>query len=155
MSHNVPVGLLTILVGSVRTSHVVSEEISNEEIVEFPEFEYESGFFANETEDDVSDYESYEYVDTLDISDLARFSVEQRDEGPIAFTNCGTTNRQAGFLSSDHPYKPGTACRWLIKGPPGAKIWVKVLKMDIEEERPSDSAHCGSPFKGRVLQVLP
>ena len=78
---------------------------------------------------------------------IARFSADKRGEERIDFRDCGKTSRPAGFLSSDHPYKPNTACQWQITAPPNARIWVKILKMDIEEERPSDSSTCGSPFK--------
>merc|ERR1719461_1243525 len=49
------------------------------------------------------------------------------------------------FFLYDHPYKPDTACRWRIVGPRQARMFIKILKMDIEEERPSDSATCGHP----------
>jgi hypothetical protein len=84
----------------------------------------------------------------------ARFGGAERGEA-VSFKNCGATNRIAGFLSSDHPYKPNTACRWRIVGPRGARVWIKMLKMDIEEERPSDSSTCGSPFNPSHEACLP
>ena len=45
---------------------------------------------------------------------LARFGSDGRN-GPTNFRICGQTTRQQGFLSSAHPYRPNTACRWLIK----------------------------------------
>ena len=32
-----------------------------------------------------------------------------------------------------------------IQGQPGQKVFIKLLKMDIEEERPTDGPDCGSP----------
>ena len=61
--------------------------------------------------------------DGSSISDLARYSTDPRENEKVSkFQMCGATNRIAGFLSSDHPYRPETSCRWLIRGPPGTEM---------------------------------
>ena len=54
-----------------------------------------------------------------DVADLARYTIDDRTNGITKFKMCGATSKKAGILSSDHPYRPETACRWLIRGPPG------------------------------------
>ena len=112
--------------------------------------------FADDQPMDLTDDALFdEEAEIITSGELARFGADKRGDQKIQFRRCGATARPTGFLSSDHPYKPGTACQWFIKGPPGAKVWIKLLKMDIEEERPSDSSVCGSPFNKDHLPCKP
>jgi len=59
------------------------------------------------------------------------------------FRLCGANGyngmmKKWGFLGTFHPYKPGRACKWMIRGPPGSKVFLRLLKMDIQSNCLSD-----------------
>ena len=56
--------------------------------------------------------------------------------------NCGNFTESSGVLESEHPYLPLTACRWNIEAEKGVKLLIRIVKMDIEEEDPTDSPTC-------------
>lgn len=58
------------------------------------------------------------------------------------FANCGNFTTNTGTLESEHPYQPLTACRWHVEAEPGVRLLVRIVKMDIEEEDPTDSPTC-------------